>query len=82
MASTATDTIRANGNGNGHAPRDRDPLHVSESQRIVRTRQFPTDTDLLLILSDLRRNQSTGTLMIDLSQGGIGSVRFREEQKF
>lgn len=64
-------------NGNSSSP-----LHVAESQHIVRTRQFPTDTELAIILSDLRRSHATGTLMIDLGQGSVNGVRFREEQKF
>ncbi len=35
---------------------------------------------LMAVIQHLRSARSTGTLFIDLSQGGIGKIRFREQQ--
>jgi hypothetical protein len=51
-----------------------------ETHRIIRERNFPA-TSLDTILSTLRDEHSTGTLLIDISSGGVNSIRFREEQK-
>jgi hypothetical protein len=47
----------------------------------VRERAFPSSSDLNYVLRLLRSSHSTGTLMIDVNQGGVGSIRFREETK-
>jgi len=52
-----------------------------EVHELVRTRKFPRSTDLNFILKLLRMAHSTGTLMVDLNCGGVGSIRFREEHK-
>ena len=59
-----------------------EPSHVSESSRVVRERHFPADTNLRALLAMLRRMRATGTIQIDIADGGVGSVRFREEKKF
>ena len=56
--------------------------HVSESQHMVRERRFAPDADLAKIDAEIARTHATGTLLIDYSNGGIGSIRFREEKKF
>lgn len=53
---------------------------AQESHRMVRERLFGT-TDVAEVLSSLVDSRSTGTLLVDLSQGTVGSIRFREEQK-
>ena len=55
--------------------------HIAESHRLVRERTFPIHNNLLDILEALKSSHSTGQLLIDMNQGGIGSIRFREEQK-
>lgn len=55
--------------------------HVSESHHIVRDRVFPASRDLNFIERILRESSATGTLSIDFSNGGIGSIRFSERKK-
>jgi len=51
------------------------------SYRLVRERSFTgSHDDLIEVLKELRSEKATGNLSIDLSQGGINRVRFREEQ--
>lgn len=51
----------------------------TESHRLVRERRFsPSEVHIPDILRELH---ATGTLCIDISQGGVGSVRFVEEQR-
>lgn len=57
------------------------PTHKSDQQRLVRERSFPTSVPLMELLHYIRRTKGTGTLMIDINQGGIGSIRFCEETK-
>jgi len=49
---------------------------------MVRERRFAPDADLAKIDAEIARTHATGTLLIDYSNGGIGSIRFREEKKF
>ncbi len=51
-----------------------------ETYRLVRERIYQGPLDVLQILISLRMERVTGTISIDLSQGGICRVRFREEQ--
>jgi hypothetical protein len=51
-----------------------------ESHKMVRERSFPV-TDITDITDMLKAEKATGQLLIDMNQGGIGSIRFREEQK-
>lgn len=52
---------------------------AAEQQHIVRERLFLiTPEDVLELLSATR---ATGTLVIDLNQGGVGSIRFTERKK-
>jgi hypothetical protein len=60
-------------NGNGH--------HVSEATAVVRERTYHRDSDISYILGLLRTTAATGTLRIDLSQGGVGAIRFEERQR-
>jgi hypothetical protein len=60
------------------------PTITADSSRIIRDRQFSLsdgDSSILAALSHLRREHVTGTLMLDISCGGICSLRFREEQR-
>lgn len=52
---------------------------LNEVQKIVRERRFSAKHSAQDILDSLRFYKSTGTVMIDLHEGGIGSIRFREE---
>lgn len=54
------------------------PTHNAESHRIVRERVFPP-SQLSSLLQVIRDAHLTGTVMLDVSQGTIASVRFREE---
>jgi hypothetical protein len=56
------------------------PTHRTDTHRLVRERTFPPSTPLHELLMYIRKIKGTGTLMIDLNQGGIGSIRFCEEQ--
>ena len=53
--------------------------HIRDSQVLVRERGFPPTMDIASLLHFLRDQRSTGKLMIDMNQGGIGTIRFREE---
>jgi hypothetical protein len=55
--------------------------HISESHRLVRERSFTPKSSIETIIEILKESHATGQLMIDMNQGGIGSIRFREEQK-
>jgi hypothetical protein len=62
----------------------RPPIHepeASESNRVIRERSFTQRGEITSILDHLRETKATGQLIVDLSQGGIGTVRFREEKK-
>lgn len=52
--------------------------HIVDSRTMVRERTF-ADLDPKELLDFLRACHATGTVLIDLNQGGIGSLRFREE---
>lgn len=58
---------------------------TAESTRIVRDRQFSPeggDCDAIVrALCHLQRERVTGTLMIDLSQGSLNSIRFSEQHR-
>lgn len=56
-------------------------VHVSEATAVVRVRTYHRDEDIAYLLGLLRIQAATGTLHIDLSQGGVGSIRFEERQK-
>jgi len=60
------------------------PTLTREETRVVRDRHFSLDDgddSILAALAHLRREHTTGTLMIDISCGGAATLRFREEQK-
>jgi hypothetical protein len=60
------------------------PNVTADQTRIVRDRQFSLDdgdNSILSALAHLRREHVTGTLMLDISCGGLATLRFREEQK-
>lgn len=51
-----------------------------EQHHLVRERIFGT-TDVAEVVAALHESHVTGTLFVDISQGTVGSIRFREEQK-
>jgi len=55
------------------------PTHVRDSHILVRERRFPPSQDIAALMKFLRDMHSTGTLMINISQGGICTLRYREE---
>jgi len=57
------------------------PVATEEKQRIVRERRFPPSVPLMELLQYLRQTKGTGTLMIDLHDGGVGGIRYCEETK-
>ena len=57
------------------------PHYSRETHHVVRTREFHVSTPHAEILQALHDSHSTGTLSYDITQGGIGAIRFREEQK-
>ena len=63
------------------APPPRDVHHVSESHKLEHVRNFAADIDVNQLLDALAKQRVTGTLMIDIAQGGRGSVRLREERR-
>jgi hypothetical protein len=56
-------------------------FHLTEATSVVRERTYHRDSDIAYIIGLLRTQAATGTLRIDLSQGGIGSIRFEERKK-
>lgn len=53
---------------------------LRDTYHLVRERVYQGSLDFVRILLDLRTERATGTLSVDLSQGGVCRVRFREEQ--
>lgn len=62
-------------------PPSRERDQVSDSHRLVRERIFPASTSIASILVELRESRATGTLFVDINIGGVGMIRFREEQR-
>lgn len=60
-------------NGNGQ--------HISEATAVIRERTYHRDSDIAYVIGLLRNQAATGTLRIDLSQGGVGGIRFEERQR-
>lgn len=52
---------------------------VHDSHILVRERRFPSSQDITALMHFLRNSRSTGMLMINLSQGSVCTVRYREE---
>jgi hypothetical protein len=55
-------------------------LLLKDHQRIIRERTFRVQ-DYERVLMMIQDERITGTLMLDLSTGGIASIRLREEEK-
>ncbi len=51
-----------------------------ERHHVVRERIYPP-SQLAEVMQHLHESRATGTLSIDVREGGIGSVRFTETQK-
>lgn len=57
---------------------------VADNTKVVRERRFYVDRSdecVFRALAQLVREGVTGTLHIDFNQGGVGSIRFQEEQR-
>ncbi len=52
--------------------------HIAERQRLVRERRFSPKQGAEKVIEVLQLARATGTILIDLRQGGIGSIRFEE----
>jgi hypothetical protein len=52
---------------------------TSDESRLVREVRYPPTTSLMQLLMYIRNKKGTGTLIIDLHQGGIGAIRFCEQ---
>jgi len=61
------------------------PTVIRDSQVILRERSFPISQDVMIFVRAIQDrlgiSRATGMLCIDLNQGGVGTVRFREEQE-
>jgi hypothetical protein len=57
--------------------------HVGRRYRLVQETTFTISDaeDLLVILGRLRGLHSTGTLTIEVNQGGVRAISFREETR-
>ena len=53
---------------------------TKDTYRLVRERVYSGSHDLMTLVMSLRVEKVTGTLSIDMNQGGVGRIRFREEQ--
>jgi hypothetical protein len=53
---------------------------VDERHALVRERTFPP-AELERVLLQMHESRATGTLMLDITQGALNSIRFREEHK-
>lgn len=53
--------------------------HTRDSHILVRERRFPSSQDIAALMRFLHNNHSTGLLMINISQGSVSVVRYREE---
>jgi len=53
---------------------------LRDTYHLVRERVYQGSLDFVMILAGLQREKVTGTLIADISQGGLCRVRFREEQ--
>lgn len=49
---------------------------------IVRESFYAPRTDIVELLAALRANRHTGRLIIDLREGGVSTIRVREENEF
>ena len=58
-------------------------VRTSERDRtsFVRESYFHRDTPILDLLADLRAEGFTGQITLDLSHGGVNSIRVRDEVK-
>jgi hypothetical protein len=57
---------------------------TAESTHVVRDRHFSPDAgdeSILAALAHLRREHVTGQLIVDISCGGVATLRFREQQQ-
>jgi hypothetical protein len=51
-----------------------------EHNHVIRERIFQPH-QLEHVMQELHESRATGTLMLDISQGGLCTIRFREEKK-
>jgi hypothetical protein len=57
------------------------PTPPAESHQLVRERNFNTCMDTETILALLHLEHATGTLIVNMTQGSVGSVTFREQHR-
>jgi len=57
------------------------PSATAEFHLLVRERAFAPAPNILELLGLLHADRSTGTLTINITQGSVGSVTFREQHK-
>jgi hypothetical protein len=50
------------------------------NEKIVRERVY-APSEFERVLQEMHESRATGTLMLDISQGALNSIRFREEQR-
>ena len=53
---------------------------LRDTYHLVRERVYQGSLDFIKIITGLQSEKATGTLLVDISQGGICRARFREEQ--
>jgi hypothetical protein len=61
-------------------PQEGAPPHVDERHALVRERTFPP-SELERILLMVHEERLTGTVTLDINQGGLCAIRVKEQQK-
>jgi hypothetical protein len=58
-------------------------LHLPplESHQLVRERTFTGAYDLGNLITLLHSERATGQIIVNMTQGGVGSITFREQHK-
>jgi len=59
-----------------------DVVPARDSSMLVRETFYPTSTSTLELLAALRESRTTGRLIFDLRDGGVATIRVREEVNF
>jgi len=57
------------------------PCASRDSHSLTRERQFASNIPLMELFVMLRNERATGTILIDVHDGGVGGIRFREERR-
>ena len=61
--------------------RDSTIVPEQETHHLHRERAFSPSANINEILRNLRETHATGTLSVDINEGGVGSIRFSERKK-